>query len=187
MLVTATHNYIIALNTDTGEKLWSIERRIGHDMHPNTPLYHDGMILSLAGYGGGAVMLRLGDGGKFVEQIWKNSEVDTRKGGAVKIGNYFYASGDMNRFWYCVEWETGEIKYRESSIAHCSVISADDMLYCYGERGTMSLVKPNSDEFELISSFEVTLGEGPHFAHPVIYNGVLYIRHADALMAYKIK
>ena len=37
------------------------------------------------------------------------------------------------------------------------------------------------------NSFEVTLGTGTHWAHPVINKGVLYIRHGDALMAYKIK
>jgi hypothetical protein len=28
---------------------------------------------------------------------------------------------------------------------------------------------------------------GPFWAHPVIHNGVLYIRHTNALMAYNIK
>jgi hypothetical protein len=67
------------------------------------------------------------------------------------------------------------------------VISADGMLYCYSEKGTMNLVKPNPDKFELVSSFDVKLGTGTHWAHPVINDGVLYIRHGDALMAYQIK
>jgi len=50
----------------------------------------------------------------------------------------------------------------------------------------MNLVKPNPDAFELVSSFNVTLGTAQHWAHPVIHQGVLYIRHGDALMAYKI-
>lgn len=39
----------------------------------------------------------------------------------------------------------------------------------------------------LISSFKVPLGTGPHWSHPVIKDGILYIRHEDALMAYDIK
>jgi hypothetical protein len=66
------------------------------------------------------------------------------------------------------------------------VISADGMLYCYSEKGFMHLVKPNPETFELVSSFEITSGTGTHWAHPVIYDGVLYLRHGDALMAYKI-
>jgi hypothetical protein len=49
------------------------------------------------------------------------------------------------------------------------------------------LVKPNPNKFELVSSFAVTLGTGEHWAHPVIHEGVMYLRHGDALMAYKIK
>jgi len=51
----------------------------------------------------------------------------------------------------------------------------------------MALVKPNPDRFELVSSFEVTLGTNQHWAHPVIHDGVLYIRHGNVLMAYLIK
>jgi len=39
----------------------------------------------------------------------------------------------------------------------------------------------------LVGSFKVPFGTGRHWAHPVIHQGVLYIRHGDALMAYNIK
>jgi len=61
------------------------------------------------------------------------------------------------------------------------------MLYAYSDRGEMALVKPNPDKFELVSSFKVTLGTNQHWAHPVIHDGVLYIRHGDVLMAYQVK
>jgi hypothetical protein len=51
----------------------------------------------------------------------------------------------------------------------------------------MALVKPNPDKFEMVSSFKVTLGTDEHWAHPVIHEGVLYLRHGDTLMAYKVK
>jgi len=51
----------------------------------------------------------------------------------------------------------------------------------------MLLVKPDSNKFDLVSSFKVPFGDGPHWAHPVIHHGVLYIRHGDVLMAYKIR
>jgi hypothetical protein len=77
--------------------------------------------------------------------------------------------------------------YKVTDNSPCNVIFADGMLYCYTQTGKMNLVKPNPEKFELISSFEVTLGTEQHWAHPVIYDGVLYIRHGNALMAYKIK
>ena len=187
MIVTSMSDYIIAWNSDTGEKLWSFYRTSEFNNHPNTPLYYNNMIFSTTGDGAPAVMLRLKNGGKDVEQVWQNPEVDTQMGGAIRVGDYIYTSGHKNRYWYCLDWNTGEIKYKIRDIAACSVIFADGMLYCYTERGTMNLVKPNPDTFELISSFKITLGDGPHFAHPVIHNGIMYVRHGDALMAYAMK
>ena len=187
IVVTNSQEHIIAFNAETGEKLWSYPQKTQYSVHANTPLYGDGTILSSTGGGGGSLMLRLTDGGKSVELAWKNEELDNQMGGAIKLGDYVYSSGQNNRFWFCVDWKTGETKYKVSEMAPCNVIYADGMLYCYGEKGFMYLVNPNPERFELVSSFEVKMGTNQHWAHPVIHDGVLYIRHGDTLMAYKIK
>ena len=61
------------------------------------------------------------------------------------------------------------------------------MLYCYEEKdGNFALLKANPEKFELISHFEVPLGDGMNWAHPVISDGRLYVRHGEALMVYDI-
>ena len=189
MIVTCTSDYIIALNADTGEELWShpqLPQKPQYNIHPNTPIYSDGMIFSITGYKGGAMLLRLKDGGKAVEQVWKNEEMDNQMGSAIKVGDYVYASGHMNRYWFCVNWKTGETQYKVNELAPSNVIFADGMLYCYSEKGEMAMVKPNPEKFDMAGSFKVTLGTGEHWAHPVIHKGVLYLRHGDTLMAYQI-
>jgi outer membrane protein assembly factor BamB len=182
-------NKLAAFNAETGEFLWEYPLPSGNDIMPNIPIYHDGMIFSITGYRGGAWLHRLTDGGRGAELVWHNPEMDNQMGSAIKVGDYVYASGHQaNRSWFCVDWKTGETKYKVNDIGQANVIYADGMLYVYDEnRGRMNLVRPNPDKFELISSFDVVYGTGPHWAHPVILNGVLYIRHGDALMAYKIK
>jgi len=189
IIVTCTQQEIAAFHADTGEFLWSHPQPSTNTIHPNTPLYHNGMIFSITGYSGGAWLYRLTNGGRAAELVWHNKEMDNMMGGAVKIGDYVYASGDRSRSFFCVDWKTGENKYRVNDLAPCITIFADGMLYCYSEarEGTMALVKPNPEKFEMVSSFQVTLGTGRHWAHPVIHQGVLYLRHGDVLMAYKIK
>jgi outer membrane protein assembly factor BamB len=188
IVVTSTFDYIIGLNADTGEMLWSHPQTNQHNIHVNTPLYSDGMIFFSTGYGGGSMLLRLINNGRAVEQVWRNEELDNQMGCAIRVGDYLYASGHRNRHWFCVDWKTGETKYKvEGDSGECNVIFADGMLYVYSDKGTVSLVRPNPDRYELISSFEVTLGTNQHWAHPVIHQGVMYIRHGDALMAYKVK
>jgi hypothetical protein len=61
------------------------------------------------------------------------------------------------------------------------------MFYCYAERdGEVALVKASPESFEIISRFKVPLGTDQHWARLVIDNGVMYVRHGDALMAYSI-
>ena len=67
------------------------------------------------------------------------------------------------------------------------MIYADGMIYSYDERGGMSLIRPNPEKFELVSKFDITMGTEQHWAHPVINDGVMYIRRGDALMAYRVK
>ena len=188
MVVTCMMQDIIAFNANTGEVLWSHQQINDFNVHPNIPIYSDGMILSVTGYGVGARQLRLKNNGKAIELVWKNSEMDNLMGSAVRIGDCIYGSGQYNKNFFCVDWKTGETRYKVREIGECNVISADGMLYCYSEKaGTMNLVKPNPNRFELVSSFTVPFGTAEHWAHPVIHQGVLYIRHGDALMAYKLK
>jgi outer membrane protein assembly factor BamB len=69
-----------------------------------------------------------------------------------------------------------------------SVIAADGMLYIYEERwGHVGLVKPASGKLDVISEFQVEGGTGPYWAHPVIKDGVLYLRHGDMLFSYNVR
>ena len=39
---------------------------------------------------------------------------------------------------------------------------------------------------EIKGTLKVREGSGHHFSHPVLQDGVMYIRHGDAMMAYKV-
>ncbi len=187
LVVTHTANHVIGVNADTGEKLWSYEIKNRHAVHANTPVYSDGMLLCTSGYGKGSTMLRLTGGGRSVEKVWEATELDNRIGAMVKVGDHAYGSGDNNRSWFCVNWKTGEITYREKGQAMGNIIAADGLLYCYTDRGNLLLVKPDPAKFDIISQFPVTMGTDQHWAHPVIYQGTMYVRHGDTLMAYEVK
>ena len=186
-IVTMMQKHIIGVDLATGKKLWSYEHINQHGVHPNVPVYADNMLLCTSGYGKGSVMLRLTDGGRGVEKVWESNLPDSRIGAMVKIGDYAYGSGDRNRYWFCLDWKTGEVKYKDNAIAIGNIISADGMLYCYSEKGELALVNVNADKFDVAGKCSVTMGTDQHWAHPVIYKGALYLRHGNTLMAYNIK
>jgi hypothetical protein len=67
------------------------------------------------------------------------------------------------------------------------IVYADGLFYCYGEDGRVSLARMTPESFEIRGSFKVPLGTREHWAHPVIHDKRLYIRHGDALMVYDVK
>jgi outer membrane protein assembly factor BamB len=186
-IVAMMQKHVLGIEVATGKKLWSVEHINRHGVHPNVPIYADNQILCTSGYGRGSIMLRYKDGGRAVEKIWDEPQLDSRIGAMVKIGDYAYGSGDANRFWFSVNWKTGEIKYKDNALGTGDVIAADGMLYCYSERGELALVRINPDKFDLVSRFSVKLGTDQHWAHPVIHKGVLYLRHGNTLMAFNLK
>ena len=107
-------------------------------------------------------------------------------GGFIKIYDHIYTSGYEKRQYYTVETTEGiivdSVKFDRGNI-----IYADGMLYLYNEKGQVGLFKPDGPKMEQVSSFKVTKGTKAHFSHPVICNGIMYIRHGKSLLAYKIK
>ena len=191
LIVTNMSKNIVGLEAATGQVLWSYPYESRRSIHPNTPIY-DGkdMVLITNGYERGSIMFRLTDGGRSIDKVWDNSDLKSKHGGILKIGNYVYIGGDdrSGRSWHCVDWQTGEVMYKSDEIfAGVVIADGDGMLYCYSERGEMALVRATPEKFDLVSQFPITLGTDQHWAHPVIYQGILYVRHGNTLMAYKVK
>lgn len=197
ILLAQTANDLIGINIENGEILWTynlIQYHIiqqGKGANTNTPLVYKNEIFVTSGYDHAAVMLTLSGDGHSVKLKWINPDFDSHMGGAVKIGNHIFGSNWKNNSsgnWVCVDWETGKTMYDTHWHNKGSIISADGMLYCYEEKsGNLALVKPDPEKFEIVSSFKIEKGIGPHWTHPAIFDGKLYVRHGEYLAVYNLK
>ncbi len=195
MIVNLTKNFVFGIDPDHGEILWTynygeISNDQGWNIQINTPLFHQGELFITNGYDHKSVMLKLEEDLSSVSVKYIDSTLDVHHGGVVRIGDYVYgANWEHNRMgrWVCMHWNTGEIMYESEWHNKGSIIAANNMLYCYDEKdGNIALVKADPEAFRVISSFQVPLGTGPHWSHLVINDGILYVRHEEALMAYDI-
>ena len=188
IMVTMTEKSILGLDAATGKKLWSYEQINTYAVHANTPLYSNGYLYCVSGYGCGGVMLKLAVDGSSVEKVWKDSRLDSRMGGMVLLNGKIYGLGDKVKGLFCLDWKTGkEIAYEKFNGRFGSIISAEGLLYTYDESGEVALIEPTLTGFKKISGFKVPYGSAQHWAHPVIENGRLYIRHGNSLMVYDIR
>jgi outer membrane protein assembly factor BamB len=199
MIINVSLGHVFAVDVAQGEVLWTVAHPRPASYNPDwdlikcvTPLYRDGNVYVTGGYNNGGMMVSIAGDGKSADIAWTDSILDVHHGGVVLVDGYIYGSNWLNNStgnWCCIEWNTGKKMWEEKWNCKGSIIAAEGMLYIYDEKkGNVGLVKVNSEKFDLVSSFQVTQGAtGPFWAHPVIHNGILYLRHSNALMAYDIK
>ncbi len=196
IILAQTTDNLIAINPENGEIWWSYnliqyhKHSQGVGAQTNPPIYKDGEIFVTSGYNHPGILFSLSEDGRSVSVKWKNETIDTHFGGVVLIDGNLYGSNwenNANGKWVSVNWDTGKTNWETEWYNKGSIISADGMLYLYEEKwGNVALVEPSPDELKIISTFKLKKGAGPHWAHPAIYDGKLFIRHGSVLMVYDI-
>jgi outer membrane protein assembly factor BamB len=190
LIVTMTAESIVGVDAVTGEFYWQVPQFQTNKIHANTPVYLNGVIYCSSDYAksnAGMIALKLSDDGKSVETGWRNEDIKNLMGGIIVTDGHIYGSIYRKGLWFCVNAITGKVLYTSNKFGDGNIIMADGHMYCYSEKGEVALVSANPLSFTVINSFKVPLGTDQHWAHPVINNGRLYIRHGNALMVYKIK
>ncbi|HOH35239.1 MAG TPA: PQQ-like beta-propeller repeat protein [Candidatus Hydrogenedentes bacterium] len=190
LLLTETANFLVGVDADSGQFLWQVEHPTRDGIHAVTPLYQDGLVYYTGGYQAGGGAVRLSDDGAQVEPAWKDETLDCQHHGVVLDRGYLYGTSHMlGNELVCTEMATGKVMWKTGEVRQGVVIYADGMLYIYEgpKRGIVHLVKATPEGFQRAGLFTVTEGDGNHWAHPAIANGVLYIRHGDVLLAYNLR
>ncbi|MBP5321819.1 MAG: PQQ-like beta-propeller repeat protein [Kiritimatiellae bacterium] len=197
-LILMTARYVTGVNPATGEVYWQEDygafarpsRSAGINCNP--PVVKGNRFFVAAGYDQGGVMYELLPEKKGVKKVWSTKVLDPHHDGMVEVDGFLYGSNWINNNtgnWVCMNWETGEVVYEQpwERLGKGITVFADGMLYIYGEkRGTLGLLKPGKT-FDVVSSFPFRLGTKEHWAHPVISDGILYMRRGNALAAYDIR
>ncbi len=194
VIVTMLKQSIIGVDAADGQILWRLMysdyQPSPHGINPNSPVYHAGSLYTTSGYDCGGALHELSADGRTVTRKWVDRVLDCHHGGVLYVDGYVYGANFKGHYagdWVCLDWNTGKVMYEHKWICKGSITFADGLLYCYEEKqGTVGLVRPNPAQFEVVSSFVVPKGTGPHWAHPVVCGGRLYIRHGSALMAYDV-
>jgi outer membrane protein assembly factor BamB len=195
-IVTVTANYVIGLNPDNGEIRWKFDYgaidipKMGGEINPVTPLVRENEIFVSSGYNHVGLMLVVAENQQSVKVKWKTSDLDNHHGGVVEYNGYLYGSNFKNVAsgdWICLDWQSGKLQYAADFHGKGSIIISGAYLICYDERGgNIALVKANPKKFDIISTFKINSGRGPHWSHPTIYNDMLFIRHGRSLEVYNI-
>ena len=197
-IATLTAKSMVGLSADTGRLLWQYDRPCNERGNViATPVYRDGRVFGASGYdcGGGAARLVEAEGQWRAEQIWDTTAMRAQHGGYVLVEGYLYGNDDA-KGWCCLDFNTGVHQWTERGVGKGSILYADGMLYCFSERGTMGLAAATPREHTLVGRFDLPdvaerseWGQTDRFswAHPVISDGLLYLRSMNRLYVYNVR
>lgn len=118
LFLTMTGKALIGIDVDTGELLWRHARVNDYVVNANTPLYYNGYVYVVSGYGTDGQMFKLVADGKSIERIWAQRKMESQVGAAVLVDGNIYGSGHQSRGWHCLDWKTGEVHYTARAIGN---------------------------------------------------------------------
>ena len=184
---------LVGVEAKTGKLLWRYGKPVSA-YHANipTPVAADGIVyVGSAGTGGGAVRLQAKDGGVTAEPIYWSANLPTAIGGAVKLDKYLY--GATAQAMLCVDFTTGQVKWKERGLGAASLCYADGRLYLHGENGEVALLEPSAEAYVEKGHFAPP-DQPKHknqmekaWAYPVVAGGRLFLRDHGCLWCYDVK
>ena len=191
LIITLTAKSMIGVNADTGKLLWNVEHLSHADQNTQIPIFHEGSIYVCTALAGTVRWdIQMTDGTLGVREVWRSKEMDNHHGGVVLVDGYLYsASQAFNKGkWVCLDAKDGRRMYAEDGVGKGSLTVAEGMFYILSEKGAMGLVRATPKRHEVVSRFQIPAGgEKLSWAHPVICDGRLYLRHGEFLYAYNIR
>ncbi|MHC4758888.1 MAG: outer membrane protein assembly factor BamB family protein [Planctomycetota bacterium] len=185
---------VIGIDAETGNFLWGYNRIANTTANIPMPVISGNYVFVTTAYNTGAALLKIVQDGETFEaqEVYfiAPREFQNHHGGIVVADGYVYGGHGTNRGdATCIEFGSGKIMWKErgSGRGSASVLYADGNIILRYDRGEVLLVEATAEAFRLKGRFEPPLGEGPAWAHPVIYNGRLYLRHGDILSCFDVR
>ena len=198
-LVVVTGTHISLVNIDNGQVIWNtnFEKDTGGKpprwvpSYCSPPIIKGNQFFYSAGYEQGGAMYEIHADGNGVDLLWTTKVMGSHHHGMVEVDGRIYGSNWLSNTtgnWVCLDWDTAKTIYVEDwpNLGKGTTIYADGKFFYYEEkRGTLAVAKPDT-RFGFTSSFAIDFGTKEHWTHPVISDGVMYVRHGNSLAAFDI-
>ncbi len=194
--VTVMGRGAVGVSAADGKLLWTYPRVANGTANIPTPVVDKDFVFVSTAYGAGAALLQLSktdDGVKATEVYFLKADTfQCHHGGFVKLGNYVYgAHGHNQGNPICLEFATGKVQWKAKQVGSGSgaMLCADGLLIYRYEDDTVALIEANPQACSIKGTFKLPnrpgMG-GPGWAHPVVLDGKLYLRHKDVLLCYQV-
>ena len=177
----------LGLDIANGRVLWSYNRVANRVANIATPIVRGDRVFLSSDYGTGAALLQLtaSGGGIDAREVYFTREMRNHHASSVLVGDYLY--GFSSAILTAMRFDTGEVAWRDRSVGKGSLVYADGRLYLFSERGDVALVEATHEAYREQGRFSLDIGALPTWSHPVVSNGLLFLRDQDTVYAYDVR
>jgi outer membrane protein assembly factor BamB len=181
---------LAALDAKSGSELWNTPWETDYDVNATTPIVIGDRVFITSGYEVGCMLLKFSSTG--LEKIWRKETVASMHSDPYVIDGFLYGySGQsyQNRGEFkCIDLKNGEEQWSTSKMGWGTCVFVEGHLLCCDIKGNIFLMKPNPNEFNLVTELQDALGDikGPVWTIPVVANGRLYLRFKQKLVCYDL-
>jgi len=188
LILLNSSNSILLIDPVNGDVKVKHPLTDSHFNHAIAPMYFDGKLFYSSGYGEGSVLFRIVDGKTVMDTIYSNLDFDCKLSGMILYDGTVFGTSDNKKQWVGVDFETGKTLFTSRVLKPGSLILADNKFFLYSDVGELALAQPSKNGFEIISRSTIPTGKAVMaFSHPVIHDGVLFIRYNNDLWLYKVR
>ncbi|MCX7008540.1 MAG: PQQ-binding-like beta-propeller repeat protein [Kiritimatiellaeota bacterium] len=184
---------VIGVAAESGKFLWGYNRLASGVANITHPLSRGDYVFVSNSYGTGSSLLkigRVGDGFQAAEAYCLPAkQFENHHGGIVMVGDHVYGGSGLNKGDpTCINFFTGEIVWKTPALSagSAAVLYADGHLIFRYDRGLVVLAEATPKGFNVCGKFTPALADGPAWAHPVIFEKKLYLRHNDLLQCFDL-
>jgi len=190
-LVQLTQKTLAGVSARDGSLLWR-NAWPGRTAVIPTPIIDRNQIYVTSGYGAGCRKITVGSTNKVAED-YSNKNMKNHHGGVLLLDGHLYGYSD-GRGWTCQNLKSGKVVWDSKKLGKGCVFYADKRLYCLGESsGTVALAGANTagwkehGRFKLEPQTELRKSSGRIWTHPVVAQGVMYLRDQELLFAFDVR
>lgn len=183
LVITATR--VVGLAPEDGTLLWEHPWDSTQNINISQPvLLSDSRVFLSGGYGMGAAAIELTrDGERFaVKTLWQNNRMKNKFNTSVLHEGHLY--GLDEGILACVEGATGQQKWKGGRYGYGQVLLAAGHLIVISESGELALVQATPESYRELSRFQAI--EGKTWNHPAVAGGVLLVRNANEMAAFRL-
>ena len=184
-LLAVSAERILGLRIEDGALLWDHPWVTMYGINSAQPIVIDSNhVFVSAGYDHGAALLEITSReGKFsVRPVWENRNLKSRFNSSVLHQDHIY--GFDEGIFACLDARTGERKWKAGRYGYGQVLLAGGHLIVLTESGELVLLRATPERHEELSRFPAI--EGKTWNHPAISDGILLVRNAREMAAFRL-